>query len=330
MLDALGADIAGLGLQPTSSDGIYRSGRVGEIIRSHIVDIRDAAAVLEVFRAERPDVVLHLAAQAIVGESYKQPYETYSTNVMGLLNVLEGARASSASTILNVTSDKCYLNREWDWPYRETDHLGGHDPYSASKACAEVVTASYRESFLRSMGIGVASARAGNVIGGGDWAPGRIVPDAVRAFFAGRPLEVRMPQAIRPWQHVFEPLGGYLLLCERLSEDNDDYAGAWNFGPDVADCRSVGEVAQLLAQGWPSKANWEHVASESPVHEAGILQLDSSKSRRGLGWEPQYTLGEAIELAISWYGAWKPGADMSEVCRQQVRAHIERTFQAGP
>ena len=309
----LGAEVHGLALDPPTRPSLYESIRINEFLASDLrIDIRDFEATRAAVRKIKPEVIFHLAAQPLVSHGYQQPIATYATNVMGTAHVLEAARqVESARAIVAVTTDKCYENREWVYPYRESDRLGGFDPYSNSKACAELVVSAYRSSFLESQQIAIATARAGNVIGGGDWSEGRLIPDCVRAFQAGVPLKLRYPQAVRPWQHVLEPLSGYLLLAEALLGDRaSQFCEAWNFGPDAADTVTVEEVARLAAQFWGNEAIVESATPQ--YHEAATLCLDSSKARARLGWKPQWPVREALEKTISWYRNWFASSPMRE------------------
>ena len=274
-------------------------------------DIRDREAMVKAMRQFRPDVVFHLAAQALVRKSYEDPALTFEANMMGTLNVLEAVRACpEVQAVVMITSDKCYRNDELVWGYRETDALGGHDPYSASKGCTELIAASYRHAFLAGQGVALATARAGNVIGGGDWTATRLVPDVLAAFAAGEPVLLRNPGAIRPWQHVLEPLAGYLALAQRLATEIDtpsaSWADAWNFGPDARDARSVAWVVERLARGWGPDARWA-VADTPQVHEAHTLKLDCSKAHSRLGWHPRWDAETAIARTLAWHQAWRGG-----------------------
>ena len=307
-LQSLGARVSGLALEPPTRPSLFERADVAAGMAHRLGDIRDRGAVAATLATERPQVVLHLAAQSLVRESYQDPLATFEINVIGTANVLEAARLHNLSTdapdriraIVVVTSDKCYENHEQLQGYRETDPLGGFDPYSASKGCAEIVTASLRRSFAQVDGApAIASARAGNVIGGGDWAKDRLVPDAFNAFEAGAPLVIRNPHAIRPWQHVLEPLAGYLMLAERLCERGDEFAEAWNFGPDPDSEKTVGEVSDKLVGYWRGGAQWRSDSTPQP-HEAGFLKLDSSKARARLGWRPRLSLDEALRMSVDW------------------------------
>jgi CDP-glucose 4,6-dehydratase len=286
---------------------------------SHLADIRDLDALVRVFRDHRPEVVFHLAAQPLVRYSYAHPVETYATNVLGTVHLLDAARRTQGVRVLvNITTDKCYENREWLWPYRETDALGGHDPYSNSKGCAELVSAAYRSSYFHGPDSpALATARAGNVIGGGDWALDRLIPDMIRAFSTGQPVIIRSPGAIRPWQHVLEPLHGYLRLAERLYEDGASFAEAWNFGPGEEDARPVAWIVERLAALWGKGATWRLDPAQHP-HEATTLRLDCSKARARLGWEPHWDLAAALERLVCWYQAFQLGEDMRALTLQQI------------
>ncbi|MBU0750991.1 MAG: CDP-glucose 4,6-dehydratase [Gammaproteobacteria bacterium] len=320
-LQNMGAEVHGYALEPPTQPNLFEVARVAEgMASSTIADIRDAGALAQTMQRARPEVVFHLAAQPLVRHSYAAPVETYATNVMGTVHLLEAARATpSVRAVVNVTTDKCYENREWIWPYRENEALGGHDPYSSSKACAEIVTAAWRRSFLDAAGVQIASARAGNVIGGGDWAADRLLPDFLRAMDAGRPLVVRSPGAIRPWQHVLEPLTGYLILAEKLCTEGAVFAEAWNFGPDEADARPVQWIVEMLCSRVPG-ATW-HCDSAPQPHEANTLRLDSAKAHARLGWRPRWDLERALAATLDWHLAWKAGGAMANFCLDQIEAY---------
>jgi CDP-glucose 4,6-dehydratase len=298
-LHALGSEVTGLALDPSSEPSHW--GLLKLPINDHRSDIRDEAAVRRVFAAERPEIVFHLAAQPLVRRSYREPVTTWATNVMGTVHVLEAARHTpDVRAVVVVTTDKCYENREWPWAYRERDRLGGHDPYSASKAGAELVAASYRTAFLQHPSAPLlATARGGNVIGGGDWSEDRLIPDLVRSVIAREPLVIRSPRATRPWQHVLDCLSGYLLLGQRLLAGDTTCADAWNFGPDGEGNRTVEQVLRDLARTWP-QLRWQ-VASGPQPHEAGLLQLDSVKAKMHLGWRPVWNLQKTIHHTANWY-----------------------------
>lgn len=323
-LEALGANVYGLALDPPPA-------RLGEPLwialgrpagRGRIADIRDAAAVREVVDAVQPEIILHMAAQALVHPSYADPVTTYETNVMGLVHVLEAARrVPGLKAFVNVTSDKCYENREQLWAYRENEPMGGSDPYSASKGCAELVTASYRKSFFnRSGGASLASARAGNVIGGGDWAADRLVPDCIEAFGEERPVLIRNPLSTRPWQHVLEPICGYLMLAQALVERGADVAEGWNFGPPDQDALPVKTVVDLLSGYWQQGAHWVQDPAEHP-HEAMLLRVDAAKARARLGWRPRLPIAEGLRWAVDWYKAVAAGESAREYTIKQIAAY---------
>lgn len=330
----LGANVHGYALPPAAGHSLHELCRLGEDIPGTISDIRDRDALQAALAQSDPDVVFHLAAQPLVRASYEAPIDTFEVNVMGTANLLEAVRQHAAAhpgrrrAVLIITTDKCYENREWHWSYREIDNLGGHDPYSASKACAELATAAYRQSFFPGSRYGdhltaVASARAGNVIGGGDWSTDRLIPDLVRGFNQGQFPAIRSPHAIRPWQHVLEPLSGYLALADRLlGEDGDQYAEAWNFGPDEASNRPVSWIVQRMLGLWGADAAASPATAAKPLlHEAGALKLDSSKAKERLGWLPRWTLGDALERIVAWNGAFLAGADMRDFCLGELQAY---------
>lgn len=314
----MGAEVHGYALAPPTEPNFFTvAGLSSRLATSVIADIRDIEMLARALQAAQPDIVMHLAAQPLVRYSYMEPVETYGVNVMGTVNLLEATRQTpSVRVVLNVTTDKCYENREFVWSYRENEAMGGFDPYSSSKACSELVTAAYRTSFLDAAGIQLASARAGNVIGGGDWAADRLVPDFLRALDAGQPLAIRSPRAIRPWQHVLEPLSGYLVLAESLYTEGQDFAEAWNFGPDEADARPVQWIVEYLCGRVPG-ATWQHDAAPLP-HEANTLRLDSSKARARLGWRPRWNLQAALETTLDWHQAWRQGLNIADISLRQI------------
>jgi CDP-glucose 4,6-dehydratase len=322
-LESLGARVTGLALAPETEPALFEVLGLGTRLHDHRADVRDPAAVARVFDACRPEVVFHLAAQALVRDSYREPVATFATNVMGTAHVLEAARrCDSLRAVVVATSDKCYENDETGRAFREGDPLGGRDPYSASKAGAELVAASWRASFPGTSCAALATVRAGNVIGGGDWARDRIVPDLVRGFAAGQPVPIRNPRAVRPWQHVLEPLAGYLRVAEVLLEGGADCATAWNFGPDAAGALPVAELVAQAAARWGDGAQWTHDAEPQP-HEARLLQLDSARARTRLGWVPRWTTGRAIDETIDWYRAHQRGADMRAYSLAQIHRYLE-------
>ncbi len=322
-LEALGAEVYGYALKPNTSPSLYELCRLEKITETTIADIRDAARVKKALLAARPEIVIHMAAQPLVRESYRTPAETYATNVMGTVNLLEAVRACpSVKAVVNVTTDKCYENKEHLRGYTEGEPLGGYDPYSSSKACSELVTSAYRNSFFnpgeyKSHGVAIASARAGNVIGGGDWAADRLIPDMIRAALKGEKVRIRCPRAIRPWQHVLEPLAGYLRLAEMLYTDGPRYDGAWNFGPDAGDAKDVEWIVKRMFAAWPEAPGYAIDKGRHP-HEAQCLKLDSLKARRELGWAPRWHIGTAIDKIIDWTRAFQAGADMRAKCVEQI------------
>jgi CDP-glucose 4,6-dehydratase len=319
-LHRLGANVRGFALPPDTSPNLFEAAHVSSRCDSLFGDIcapNDLATALTDFQ---PDIVLHLAAQSLVQRSYREPVVTYQTNVMGTINLLEAVRkAPSVRAVVVVTTDKCYENREWVWAYREDEALGGHDPYSSSKACAEIAVAAWRRSFLEEAGAAVASARAGNVIGGGDWAENRLIPDCMRALASGRPMLIRNPQSTRPWQHVLEPLRGYLTLTERLWVDRSAVAEAWNFGPVADDVVPVSNLADHVIALWGDGARWTQVDTEVG-HEAGLLAVDATKARARLGWRPRLCLPAALEWTVNWYKRHHAGAAAAAL----ILADIER------
>ena len=316
-LHRLGAKVTGLALAPSTTPNLLGLHRVDALTDSRVIDVRDPAAVAAVVRETQPQIVLHLAAQALVRASYRQPLDTYATNVMGTAHVLDAIRAvDSVRAAVMVTTDKVYRNREHAYPYREDDALGGHDPYSASKAASEIVVASYRDSYLQERGVAVATARAGNVIGGGDWSDDRLIPDAVRAWQSGTPLMIRSPQSIRPWQHVLEPLAGYLRLAERLWSD-PALAGSYNFGPHTHEAATVGAVITLAREAY-GRGEWVcGVADEGP-HEAGWLALEVAYARTQLGVQPRWALAQTVQRTMTWYRRLREGADASALCAADI------------
>jgi CDP-glucose 4,6-dehydratase len=321
-LRALGAEITGLALAPPTVPSLFESATVYKGIQSCLVDINDFRSTRRVIGNAQPEVVFHLAAQPLVRLSYDQPLETLSTNVLGTAHVLEALRqVDSARAVVVITSDKCYENREWFWSYRESEPLGGRDLYSCSKGCAELVSHAYRKSFLSATGTHVATARAGNVHGGGDWAADRLLPDMIRAFQAGESAPIRNPDAVRPWQHVLEPLLGYLLLAERLHSDGEAYAEAWNFGPNVESERTVAEVANRVTRVWGNGAKWYPRAEQGAPYEANFLKLDSSKARMRLGWAAKWDLDEGLRRTVDWYRRFSAGGNVRALTEQQIFAY---------
>lgn len=320
-LQNAGADLYGLALEPSTEPNIFTIARVGEGMHTTFGDIRDFGSVYHVVEYCKPEIIIHLAAQPLVRYSYQHPIETYATNVMGTVHILEAARqVGSTRVIINVTSDKCYENNEWVWGYRENDPMGGYDPYSSSKGCAELVTSTYQRSFLAKAGVGIASVRAGNVIGGGDWAEDRLIPDILRAFEESRPVVVRNPSSVRPWQHVLEPLSGYLILAERMWDNPIEYSGAWNFGPSDDAAFTVQWIVEHLASAWDGTAIWKCEHGVQP-HEAGYLKLDSSKVRTQLQWKSRWNTELVLRLIADWHKAFLDGYDMRTVTVNQIKQY---------
>lgn len=327
-LSELGARVHGFALEPPTEPSLFRMAGIESRLASHtLADVRDAEALAASLARVGPDVVFHLAAQPLVRESYRQPRATFETNLMGTVNLLEAVRVADSVRVCQViTSDKCYENREWLYGYRESDPMGGHDPYSSSKGCAELAVAAYGRSFFsvaddHEPRVSLASARAGNVIGGGDWAEDRLVPDCVRAFARGERAVIRNPWAVRPWQHVLEPLSGYLLLAERQRERPVEFSGAWNFGPRGSDCVSVGAFTQAFVTAWGVGAALEPLAEAGPdaPHEAGLLRLDITKAETVLGWSPRYDLRQAVDETVAWYREAGRTDDVQDLCVEQLR-----------
>lgn len=318
-LHSMGARVTGYSLPPPTSPSLFDLARVGELVDHVEGDVRDLGNLCRVLARTRPEVIFHLAAQPLVRESYDDPVETYATNVMGTVNLFEAARrVRGVLAIVCVTSDKCYENREWVWPYRETDPMGGHDPYSSSKGCAEVVASAFRRSYFMDEGPAVATVRAGNVIGGGDWARDRLIPDLVRAFTGGAAPIIRSPGAVRPWQHVLEALGGYMMVAERLLAGDRRCATGWNFGPGDDDARPVSWIVERMRSAWGDNAASAMADCRPSPHEAGVLRLDSSKARTELGWQPSLALDQAIGWIVAWHKAVARGACARQVTLGQI------------
>lgn len=326
-LQQSGAEVRGYALPASTTPAFWQVCDLGSHVPGELADIADTAALTRAIQAFAPEIVLHLAAQSLVREGYRNPAQTYATNVMGTVNLLEAVRQSpGVRAVVVVTTDKCYENREWAWPYRENDALGGFDPYSNSKACVELICASYRDSFFRDSGVALATARAGNVIGGGDWSTERLLPDVLRAWQNGAEVVLRYPQATRPWQHVLEPLMGYLMLAEALHRDGNQHARAWNFGPDGNSVASVETVVNALAQLWPHPVRWRVDPAVQP-HEARLLALDSSQARQWLGWQPRWSLGESLQRTLDWHIASQEGHDMYTFTRGQIANYQGQTHE---
>lgn len=321
-LQEMGAVVKGFALAPDTNPDLFGSARVGQGMESEFGDIRDLGALRGSMTAFAPEIVFHMAAQPLVRLSYRDPVGTYATNVMGTVNLLEAVRASaSVRAAVVVTTDKCYENKEWPWGYRETESMGGHDPYSSSKGCAELVCAAYRKSFFDGSDTpALATARAGNVIGGGDWSEDRLVPDILRAFDAGASVPIRNPLSTRPWQHVLEPVSGYLVLAEALANDGARFAEGWNFGPRDEDARPVEWIVERMIRHWGAGASWARDEGFHP-HEARYLKLDISKAREQLGWRPVWALDDALGRIVEWHRAWRGGGDMRARCLAEIAAY---------
>ena len=317
-LNDMGAKVHGFSLGAPTTPNLFTAVNVeSQMASSTIGDIRNAEHLQTAMQMASPDIVIHMAAQPLVRASYVDPVETYATNVMGTVHLFEAIRKKpTVKAVVNITTDKCYENREWVWPYRENEAMGGHDPYSNSKGCAELVTSAYRRSFLDEAGVQLASVRAGNVIGGGDWADDRLIPDFLRALDANQTLIIRSPKAIRPWQHVLEPLSGYIQLAEKLYTEGAVYAEGWNFGPDDADSQPVEWIVNQLCSQVPG-ANWQLDQNPQP-HEANTLKLDSTKAKTLLGWKPRWNLANALNKTLEWHNEWKAGSDMAAISLQQI------------
>jgi len=325
-LQNMQAEVIGYALPPPTTPSLFEIADVGLGMTSIIGDIRDLDKLQSVFATHQPEIVLHMAAQPLVRYSYQNPVETYSTNVMGTVNLLEAVRNTTGmKAVVNITTDKCYENREWAWGYRENEPMGGHDPYSNSKGCSELVTAAYRNSYFhpdnyQQHGVAIATARAGNVIGGGDWAEDRLIPDIMRAISNGQSVNIRNPHAIRPWQHVLEPLSGYLLLAEKLYTDGAIYAEAWNFGPNDEDAKPVQWIVERLTNVWGEGASWLLDEGNHP-HEANYLKLECSKAKTRLNWHPKWHLDEALAKIVAWQKQYQQDVDMKAVTLAQISAY---------
>lgn len=323
-LREIGASVIGYALPPSTDPNLFMLSGLRPRMNSVIGDVRDIYGIASLIDRSCPEIIFHLAAQALVGRSYREAVETYGSNVMGTVNLLEACRNQpSVKAIVIVTSDKCYENSESGRAYAEEDRLGGRDPYSSSKACAEIVTGSYRDSFFRQEpGRGLASARAGNVIGGGDWSEDRLAPDCLRALEHNETIVIRNPESIRPWQHVLEPLSGYLMLAERLYNEPVGFSEAWNFGPDDTSCITVQSLVDSIIREWGS-GNWQLPRTEQTFVEAGMLKLDSSKAKKRLGWKPRWDVENAVRNTVRWHKAYLDGADMYKICCRQIEEYMK-------
>ncbi|NQU51269.1 MAG: CDP-glucose 4,6-dehydratase [Bacteroidetes bacterium] len=327
LLHKLGADVYGYALEPPTKPNLFEEAKIDDIITSYIGDIRDLEKLQNVFKKVQPEIVIHMAAQALVRESYKNPVETYAVNVMGTVNLLEAIRqTSSVKAVVNVTTDKCYDNKEWHWGYRENEPMGGYDPYSNSKGCSELVTSAYRNSYFnpkeyQKHGVAIASARAGNVIGGGDWANDRLIPDFIRSIAKGEKLQIRSPYAIRPWEHVLEPLNGYLLLGAKLLSEGVHFAEAWNFGPNENDAKNVEWITGTICRLWGEGASFE-IDKDPQPHEANYLKLDCSKAKAELDWYPRWDISTTLKSIVDWNKAFIKGENIRKFTIQQINQYF--------
>lgn len=320
-LQSMGAELHGYALTPPTNPSLFEEANVADGMVSTIGDVRNYRSLFDALKKSQAEIVIHMAAQPLVRRSYEQPVETYATNVMGTVHLLEGIRqAGSVRAIVNVTTDKCYENKEWVWGYREDEPMGGYDPYSNSKGCSELVTGAYRRSFFQTTNTALASARAGNVIGGGDWALDRLVPDILRAFERKEPVVIRNPYATRPWQHVLEPLSGYLTLAQKLYEEGQSYAEGWNFGPKEDDAKPVQWIVEKLVHDWGAGASWQLDCGDHP-HEAHCLKLDISKVKSRLDWHPRWSLATALEKITTWHQMWCAHENVQAICLRQIEQY---------
>jgi CDP-glucose 4,6-dehydratase len=321
-LQKMGAIVKGYSLDVSTTPALFSQANVAEEMESEIGDIRNLEQLTKSMVHFSPDILIHMAAQPLVRLSYQEPVDTYTTNVIGTVNVLEAARkCPNLKSIVSVTTDKCYENKEWEWGYRENEPMGGHDPYSSSKGCAELVTSAYRRSFFSSEGsASIASARAGNVIGGGDWAEDRLIPDILRAFEKSEPVVIRNPLSTRPWQHVLEPLSGYLILAQELFINGDDFAEGWNFGPKDEDCKSVSWILDEMVSHWGNNASWNLDKNNNP-HEAGFLKLDCSKASNRLKWNPKWNLQSTLKSIVDWHQLYINGGDIKKQCLKEINTY---------
>jgi len=330
LLSKLGANVYGYALEPPTTPSLFNEAKIDELITSFLGDIRDYEKLLGIVQKVKPEIIIHMAAQPLVRESYVNPVETYAINVMGTVNLLESIRHTPGiKAVVNVTTDKCYENREWHWGYRENEPMGGYDPYSNSKGCSELVTAAFRSSYFnpkdyQNHGVALASARAGNVIGGGDWASDRLIPDFIRAISKGEKVKIRSPYAIRPWQHVLEPLTGYLTLAAKLFSEGPGYAEGWNFGPDDKDARNVEWITDTICRLWGDGASFGIDTNPQP-HEANYLKLDWSKAKAELGWTPRWDIETTLKSIVDWNKAYLKGENIHDVCYQQIKEYYHST-----
>jgi len=329
-LHELGAEITGYSLPPPTNPSLFELAHINKLVRCIVGDVRDHDNIVKAIKECKPEIVIHMAAQPLVRDSYKNPVETYAINVMGTVNLLDAVRlCPGIKAVVNVTTDKCYENREWVWGYRENEPMGGYDPYSNSKGCSELVTSSFRNSFFNNAlynehGVALASARAGNVIGGGDWAADRLIPDCMKSILEGKKILIRNPNSIRPWQHILEPLSGYLLLAENLYKKGVAFAEGWNFGPDSKDAKPVAEIVKYLCQKWGNGADYEIDSGLHP-HEAQYLKLDCSKATSILKWSPKWGLEKTMDSIIEWYRVYKAKSNIKDFCKKQILAFEKTT-----
>ncbi len=329
LLHTLGAKVTGYAWRPPTNPSLFEIGNVSSVTKTIIADVRDLEILKKRVKEAAPEVVIHLAAQALVRHSYTDPLETFSTNIMGSVHILEAVRnCPSVRVVINVTTDKCYENQEWVWSYRENDRLGGFDPYSSSKACAEMVTAAYRNSFFppeayrKTHRVAIATARAGNVIGGGDWAKDRLIPDCIRSAMNKKMLLIRNPDAVRPWQHVLEPLTGYLTLAEKLYAQGALFGESWNFGPPAEDAKPVAWIAKRISHEFGIPLKLSRDSSTKSLHETSTLRLDSAKAHLKLGWHPKWNLETAMDRTITWYKAFQSQRNMEDICHRHIEEHL--------
>ena len=322
MLLQLGADVIGIGLKPNTSPAVYDALKQSDRIRENIIDIREYERILDVFTTEQPEIVFHLAAQPLVIESYQNPRYTYDVNAMGTVNICECVRQTdSVKSFVNVTTDKVYRNNEWEYPYRETDYLDGYDPYSNSKSCSELITASYKRSFLEEKGVATSRCRAGNVIGGGDFSDNRIIPDCYRALSAGKSIEIRNPNSIRPYQHVLEAVTFYLLVAKKQYEDRA-FSGEYNVGPEGSDCITTSEMTDLFCKAWGEGVSWHSIPYKGP-HEANLLKLDTSRAKMIFHWKPIWDVHRAVEETSRWYKVFSKNEDVMQLTDEQIRQYLD-------
>jgi CDP-glucose 4,6-dehydratase len=322
LVQHLGGNVLGIGLPPKTSPSLFEKAKVYEHIKSEIIDIRSLNTLSKTIQEFKPEIVFHLAAQPLVRYSYKNPIETYETNILGTINLFESLKdVDEVRVVINVTTDKCYENKEWNWGYRETDELGGSDPYSSSKACVEIISNAYRSSFLKDRNILLATARAGNVVGGGDWSEDRLIPDIIRNFTNKTTLIIRKKNSIRPWQHVLDPLSGYIILAENLYQNGSDFEGAWNFGPEKESAKSVEWIVEEMRKKWPDKTAW--IAKEDhDYNETNILRLDVNKANQKLGWQQKWSIDQTLEGIMEWHNVEMNGGDLRDITIKQIIKYI--------